>query len=132
MRYLLDTSAILAHYRKETGWEAVQGLFEDSEAEILLASVTLAEFARRLVALSATTAEIDRTLTDYELLFSAIVEIDASIAKAAYAIGRASDTRLPLIDALIAAAAQRHDATLIHRDHHMAGIPQTILNQRYL
>ena len=36
MRYLLDTSALLAHHRRETGWETVQALFETDEAEILL------------------------------------------------------------------------------------------------
>lgn len=43
MRYLLDTSALLAHYRQEAGWEEVQTLFEDSAAELLLAAVSFAE-----------------------------------------------------------------------------------------
>ena len=48
MRYLLDTSALLAHYRQEHGWEMVQAVFEDNEAEIIMASVSLPEFGRRL------------------------------------------------------------------------------------
>ena len=31
MRYLLDTSALLAHHRQESGWETVQVLFETDE-----------------------------------------------------------------------------------------------------
>ncbi len=34
MRYLLDTSALLAHYRQENGGEMVQAMFEADEAEI--------------------------------------------------------------------------------------------------
>ena len=41
MRYVLDTSALLAHYRQEVGWDEVQGLFESDESEIFVASVTL-------------------------------------------------------------------------------------------
>ena len=37
MRYVLDTSALLADYRQETGWQAVQALFEADEAELILA-----------------------------------------------------------------------------------------------
>lgn len=35
MRYLLDTSALLAHFRQEKGWETVQAIFEDEAAEIV-------------------------------------------------------------------------------------------------
>ena len=48
MRYLLDTSALLAHYRQEDGWQEVQALFETDEADLIAASVSLTEFGRRL------------------------------------------------------------------------------------
>jgi len=48
MRHLLDTSALLAHHRQERGWEMVQAAFEDDEAEIIMASISLPEFGRRL------------------------------------------------------------------------------------
>lgn len=53
MIYLLDTSALLAHYRDEVGAARVQALFEREEDELLLASVSLPEFARRLKDLGA-------------------------------------------------------------------------------
>jgi PIN domain nuclease of toxin-antitoxin system len=37
-RFLLDTSALLAHHRQEAGWSQVQQLFEKSDVEILAAS----------------------------------------------------------------------------------------------
>ncbi len=132
MRYLLDTSALLAHYRKEIGWQEVQALFEDGEAEILLASLTLTEFSRRLHEMGADDAEIMDTLDGYRLLLNEIIAIDDPIATAAYQIGQRASARLPLADALIAAAAQADDAELVHRDKHMLGIPSHVVKQRFL
>ena len=47
---LLDTSALLAHYRDETGAAEVQALFEDKAASIAIASITITEFSRRMTA----------------------------------------------------------------------------------
>ena len=132
MRYLFDTSALLAHYRQETGWETVQALFEDGESEIVIASPTLAEFARRLHVLGVADGEIERVVDEYVLLFSAVIAIDAAVATGGYAIGRRTPDRLPLIDALIAAAAQAVEAILIHRDAHMAAIPGDVVRQQPL
>lgn len=131
-RYLLDTSAILAHYRKEAGWETVQELFENLEADIEIAAPSLAEFARRLHALGANDDDIQQTLESYSLLFDKTVAIEGTIALAAYSLGRQTPDRLPLIDALIAAAAQMDKAVLVHRDEHMATIPHTTVDQLIL
>ena len=48
LRFLLDTSALLAHSRQERGGARVRMLFEEGDSEILAASVSLTEFARRL------------------------------------------------------------------------------------
>ncbi|WP_374686055.1 type II toxin-antitoxin system VapC family toxin [Promineifilum sp.] len=132
VRYLLDTSALLAHYRQESGWEEVQALFEDSEAEIMIACPTLTEFARRLHALGADDATILETLENYSLLFTNTFSVDRTVALAAYAIGRETPQRLPLIDALIAATARVNEATLVHRDPHMATIPMAAVRQQAL
>ena len=129
MRYLLDTTALLAHYRQAEGWERVQAYFEDDSAELLLASPSLAEFGRRLRELGADEATIDEVLVTYQLLFSEIVAVDAAVAKMALRLGWRSPRRLPLVDALISASAQVRDATLIHRDEHMRGIPADMVQQ---
>lgn len=131
-RYLLDTSAILAHYRKEVGWETVQGLFEDREADIEIAAPTLTEFARRMHALGVNDDDIQQTLGRYSLLFDKTVTIDGAIALVAYSLGRQTPDRLPLIDALIAAAASVDKAVLVHRDEHMAVIPPAVVDQLIL
>ncbi len=132
MRYVLDTSALLAHHRQEEGWPAVQALFEADEAELILVSVSLAEFGRRLRELGATEDEVEIILTSYQLLFTEIVAVDAAAARAAFVLGCRTPRRLPLIDALIAAAAQTRGAILVHRDEHMRAIPTQLLRQQDL
>jgi predicted nucleic acid-binding protein len=129
MRYLLDTSALLAHHRRERGWEAVQAIFEADEAEILIASVSLTEFGRRLRDLGAPEGIVVQTLASYQLLCSEVASVDTDVALAAFAIGCRTPRRLPLVDALIAAAAQARDAVLVHRDEHMRVIPTEMVRQ---
>lgn len=129
LRYLLDTSALLAHSRQEPGWERVQALFEDDSCEILAASPSLTEFARRLHVLGATVEQARRGAEDYRDLLDEIILVDERVAFAAFEIGCAMDERLPLVDALIAAAAREQSACLVHRDHHMAAIPASVLEQ---
>jgi len=132
MRYVLDTSALLAHHRQEAGWPAVQALFEADEAELILASVSLAEFGRRLRELGATETEAETVLASYQLLFGEVAPIDTATARAAFVLGCRTPRRLPLLDALIAAVAQIKGATLVHRDEHMRAIPAELIRQQDL
>lgn len=132
MKYLLDTSALLAHHRDEAGADRVQELFDDSGAGIFIASITLTEFSRRMLALGATGSEIQRVLGDYRLLFRSFISIDEKIAQEAIVISVAATERIPLVDALIAAAASSIGAKLLHRDSHFAGIPDRKLLQEQL
>jgi predicted nucleic acid-binding protein len=129
LRFLLDTSALLAHWRQEPGWARVQALFEAGDSEILAASVSLAEFARRLRDLGATVEEARHAAEDYMEALDELVPVDESVALAAFDIGCETTERLPLIDALIAAAARQRNACLVHRDRHMAAIPASVIEQ---
>ncbi len=129
MRYLLDTSALLAHYRKEPGGEAVQALFEAKETELLMASISLTEFGRRLRELGANETTIKAALLDYQLLCNEIAPVDVNVARTAFEIGCLTPHRLPLADALITAAAHNRTAILVHRDEHMCSIPSTVVQQ---
>jgi predicted nucleic acid-binding protein len=128
-RFLLDTSALLAHSRQEPGWARVQTLFEEDDAEVLAASLSLTEFARRLRELGATAGEARSTVEDYQELLDEIVPVDARVAFTAFDIGCAMVERLPLADALIAASALERGACLVHRDRHMAPIPSKLVEQ---
>jgi predicted nucleic acid-binding protein len=128
-RFLLDTSALIAHNRQEPGWKRVQALFEETDSEILVASVSLTEFARRLRELGATEDEARRTVEDYLELLDEVVPVDEGVAFTAFRIGCAVEKRLPLADALIAAAAHERGAFLVHRDQHMAPISHALVAQ---
>jgi predicted nucleic acid-binding protein len=104
-------------------------MFEDGESEVLAASVSLTEFARRLRELGATAEEARRTVEDYRELLDEIVSVDARMALTAFDIGCELAERLPLVDAWIAAAARERDACLVHRDQHMTHIPESVVEQ---
>ena len=129
MRYLLDTSAVLAHYRRETGSDIVQQLFESDEALLSIASITLTEFGRRLRDLGAAEDEVDAILDSYQLILTDVAVIDGDVAKTAFIIGCRTSPRLPLADALISAAAKMKGAVLVHRDEHMRNIPREMVSQ---
>lgn len=129
MRYLLDTSACLAHYRAEPGAEQVQGLFVRDDAEILLCCVTLAEMARRLRELGVPEERNRQVVGDYQDLAAGLVPVTAEVARKADQIALRAGGRLPLADALIAAAAASRDAVLVHRDRHMQAIPRDEVEQ---
>jgi predicted nucleic acid-binding protein len=132
MIYLLDTSALLAHYRGESGSHRVQELFDGAENSILIASISITEFSRRMVDLGALEHDIDEAILAYVRLFAEVVAIDHRIAKAAFQLGQPASSRLPLADSLIAAAAASHKAVLVHRDPHFQALAKDLLLQEKL
>ena len=127
MIYLLDTSAVLIHCRQEPGCERVLSLFDDPTNEVLLCSISLAEFGRVLRSTGLNSAEVDATIEAYLPLFSEIVPVDALIARASLRLIAAVPDRIPTADSLIAASAQHRGACLVHRDGHFREIPATLL-----
>lgn len=127
-RYLLDTSAILAHYRSEHGADLVQSLFEDENKCLLLSSASIPEFGRRLRDLGLPERQIIESLKEYCLLVENVISIDRAVAELAFEIHCGMTERLPMVDALIAGCAKSERATLVHRDAHMRAIPSGILD----
>jgi predicted nucleic acid-binding protein len=127
MIYLLDTSAVLIHYRQEPGCERVLSLFDDPTNEVLLCSISLAEFGRVLRSTGLSPAEVDATIDAYLPLFSEIVPVDDLIARASLRLIAAVPDRIPTVDSLIAASAQQRGACLVHRDGHFREIPAALL-----
>ena len=132
MIYLLDTSALLAHYRGESGAQRVQELFDGDENSILIASISITEFSRRMVDLGAVEHEVDAAMMAYGRLFAEVVAIDQHIAEAAFLLGQRASSRLPLAGSLIAASAASRKATLVHRDPHFQSIAKNLLLQEKL
>jgi predicted nucleic acid-binding protein len=120
--FLLDTSALLAHWRNEAGAERVQAVLDDADNEVQICSLSVTELARRLKALGAEDAEARGTALQYAGLADKVISIDTAVALRAFELGAAGSARLPLADALIAASAAVSGATLVHRDPHFEGL----------
>ena len=124
--YFLDTSALLAHYLNEAGALRIQAILEEEGSEVSISALSIAEMARRLVALGNDLAAARSTALEYAGL-STVASIDTATSVRALEIGSACKTRLPLVDALIAAGALLSEAVLVHRDPHFNGIPAELI-----
>ena len=129
MLCLLDTSALLAHYRREQGSEIVQALFESEDTEVATASPVLTEFARRVRVLGVEEHAVLEVLDGYRTLMGEVWPVDEPAARAAILIAWRSPLRVPLVDALIAGVSSSRGAILVHRDEHFRGIPQALMRQ---
>ena len=124
--YLLDTSAILAHYLSEPGATEVQEILAAKEGYI--AAVTWFELQEKLK--NETLPQ--EVLAVYARAVAGIVDITLEVADAAFELRKAASARIPAADALIAGAARVRGYELVHRDAHLASIPTALLKQRML
>lgn len=129
MIYLLDTSALLVLYRNEPGADRVAACFGEPEHEFLICAISIAEFGRKLKELGVDAQEMENLLTTFLPMFSSVLATDENVARTSLRLIELIPVRLPLADSLIAAAAMTRSACLMHKDKHMAAIPETILPQ---
>jgi predicted nucleic acid-binding protein len=131
MTHLFDSTALFCLYFREAGNESLLSTLDDPDSEIGLSALSLLEFASVLKRKGGD-ALVE---TEWQLLrsiFIAIVPASEEIALRAVAIRRASASRIPAVDALIAGTAAVHGAVLVHRDPHFLAIPMELLRQEYL
>jgi len=70
-------------------------LFDDDDAEIFAASISITEFARRLRDLGATPSEARKVVESYRELLDDVVAVDEAVAFTAFHIGCETPQRLP-------------------------------------
>ena len=129
MTLLLDTSALLIHFFQEPGGNRVQDLLVDEANEILVSSVCIAEFARRLLATGYDLDEARAASLSYASLADRVVPVDTAAAVRTLELSSLSRERIPLVDAMIAACASLGGASLVHRDAHFRAIPEDLLQR---
>jgi predicted nucleic acid-binding protein len=129
---VLDTSAMLAHYRRETGYARVQGILEDDTVTISIVAVSIAEMARKLLNLGEDVDTARSVALAYANLANSIIPVDTALSVRAFELGYACGSRIPLVDAFIAAGASLIDASLVHRDIHFSEVPGGLLKQEFL
>jgi len=128
-RYLIDTSALLAHLLQESGCEVVERLLEVSGERLAICILTWVEFEIFLHRSAYTTKEKARILSIYRSALGSPLPVDEKVGCEALAIRQAIGTRIPLTDLLIAACAKANGFDLVYRDKHLADIPEHLLGQ---
>ena len=127
--HVLDTSALLAHYFDEPGAMIVHRLWTAKGQKPGISAVTVAELKGRLTQEIENAEEREHTAEAYLGELTVCLPVDRSIAELAWQIREATPDRLPLVDALIAATARAFGAILVHKDPHMARIPEGLVKQ---
>ncbi len=130
--HVLDTSALIAYYLKENGWEVVHQLIFDATCQPRVSSVTWLELDVRLSDLASDPDQRAEVMDLYRALLGQGIPADDAIASRAHHLRQTAAARLPNMDALIAATAAEHGAFLVHRDPHMSGIPTSVVPQLVL
>jgi len=127
--HILDTSALLAHFFDEPGAETVENLWSSGTGLPGVSAVTVAELRSTLHAEMTDHAEADEAVERYLNELTVCLPVDRAVAECAWQLRRSASRRVPLIDALIAATARTHGATLVHRDPHLRAIPPALVQQ---
>ena len=128
-RYLIDTSALLAHLLQESGYEVVERLLETSGDKLAICILTWVEFEIFLSRSGYTAKEKARILSIYRGALGNPLPVDEKVGREALVILEALGTRIPLTDLLIAACAKANGFELVYRDKHLADIPENLLGQ---
>ena len=128
-RYLIDTSALLAHLLQESGCEVVERLLETSGDKLAICILTWVELEIFLNRSAYTAKAKARILSIYRVALGSPLPVDEKVGREALAIREALGTRIPLTDLLIAACAKANGFNLVYRDKHLADIPENLLGQ---
>jgi len=131
VRTLLDSSALLAFYFGEPGAERVREVLAEDQGPVNISVLTAAEFWVRLRAVGAED-RFEQAWSQVREMVSDVFDVSLPVVLKAIDLRRAATSRLPYIDALIAATAAHHDAVLIHCDSHFRSIPEALLRQEPL
>jgi predicted nucleic acid-binding protein len=131
LTHVLDTSAWVAHIKDEAGGDEVTTLFNDSETQIGISTLSLVEVYGILKAIGRE-SEFGDIVEQYRSLFAQIILVDEKVAFRATELRQKTTSRLPGIDAVIAATAAHHGAVLVHRDKHFLAVPDDLLKQKML
>ncbi len=126
--YLLDSSAWLAHILRESGGQVVNEWLSDDATTVYISVLSLVEVQSRLKVLGLRNLwpfifQIYRT----KLLVP--LPVTEQIAQRAIEIREDTPKRIPSVDSLIAATAAVYGLTLVHRDPHLANIPDALVAQ---
>ena len=126
---ILDTSALFAHCLEEAGGDIVENLLEQFPSEVHISAMTWLEFQIRLEAIHPHAQARREILACYAELLDDPVPVTKDVVSTALEIRHRSSPRIPNADAIIAGTAKISGSTLVHRDPHLAAIPEKLVKQ---
>ena len=119
--YLLDTSALAAHFLAEPGGDFVAECLRQGQA--FICALTVVEFHMLLKRHDMNPAQRQRVWRVCRDAIAGVHPVDEAVAALAVQVRDGADARIPLADACIAACAAQHELILLHADSHYAGLP---------
>ena len=124
MTRLLDTSALLAFLLNEPDADRVESFIFDSPGETAVSFASWVEVQGRLKALGLSSEQIEAQMADARKLPIVTLWPDEATLQAMLQIKTSG--YFPFADTLIAATAQAHKLTLVHKDQHFDSLPPSI------
>ena len=107
----------------------VERLWYDSVNRIAVCVLSLPELKGRLTVEVDDPQEVERAFRQYVDELTTTLIVDRRTADSAMLLRESADTRLPLVDAVIAGCAHVHSAVLVHRAPHLASISRELVAQ---
>ncbi len=117
--------------KDEAGGNEIAVLFDDKETHIGISVLSFVEIHGVLRAIGRE-ADLANIVEQYRPLFAEVVPVDEDTALRAMKLRQGTSSRLPGIDAIIAATAAQHNAILVHRDAHFLAITDEGVRQQFL
>jgi len=125
--YVLDTSVLIAHFLKEPVGTQVAELMSDPTGEVAVCVVTWLELEGKLREKGVSLQDRTNILEAYHSVIPIQLIVDGDVVARALQLRAEARSRLPAMDALIAACAQAYDVVLVHNDKHFDAIPSSLL-----
>ena len=119
--YLLDTSALVAHFLAEPGGDLVADCLRKGQAAVC--ALTVVEFQTLLKRQGLALVQRQRVWELFRAAVVSVLPVDEDVALLAVQLREEASARLPLADACIAACAARHQLILLHADSHYVALP---------
>ena len=107
----------------------VERLWSDSANRIAVCALSLPELKGRLTVEVDDEQEVEQAFHLYVDELTTTLIVDRRTVDSAMLLRESADTRLPLVDAVIAGCAHVHSAVLVHRDPHLASVPRELVAQ---
>ncbi len=126
MNWLLDTCALSEYIKKSPAIEVIRWLDEQPESTLFISVISLGELEKGIIKLRSTDAKRSKKLTAWfgklaQRFAQRTLPLDAEILRSwaeFSATAELQGRKLPVMDALLIATAQRHGLTIVTRNTH--------------